>query len=86
VEKVGHFLAKMQHSGAKMGIMIAKAGVTQAEGEMSHAFADRFRTEFALREGLVCLVLDADDLRQLGESGTFRGLIDRRYEESRFGR
>ncbi len=68
-----------------MGIIIAKAGVTQAEGKTSHAFADRFRTEFAMREGLACLILDADDLRQLGKSGTFRGLIDKKYEESRFG-
>ena len=81
--EVGHFLAKMQHSAATFGILIAKSGLT---GKGKGKYADGLRKQFAMREGLVCLALDSKDLEKLGEGGTFRALIDTEYEQERFGK
>lgn len=87
VEQVGFFLAKMQHAGARFGIIFAKKNVTGGDtAPLQHSYADRFRTEYCLKEDIVCLVIDHDDIYALGEEGTFRTLIDRKYEMSRFGR
>ncbi len=86
VEQVGFFLAKMQHAGARFGIIFAKTNVTGGDlAALQHAYANRFLAEYNLKEDVVCLVIDYEDVYALGEGGTFRGLIDRKYEESRFG-
>jgi hypothetical protein len=80
---VGHFLAKMMRAGSRFGLLIAKAGITRGKSEDDHAEA--FRRDFCLRHQVYCLVIGADELHQLGERGTFRGLIDEKYEADRFG-
>jgi hypothetical protein len=81
-KEVGHFLAKMQHTAATFGIILAKEDVTGGEDKAG----ERFRREFSMREGIVCLVLNSEDLTGLGDSGTFRRLIDDKYERERFGK
>ena len=85
VDQVGHFLARMQHAAATFGIIVSTSGLTDGKRKQADQFANRFRGELCLREGIVCLVIEAQELLQLGTNGTFRGLIDRKYEESRFG-
>lgn len=80
--EVGHFLAKMQHSAATFGIIIAKEDLTGGKDSAG----ERFRREFSLREGIVCLVLNSQDIEKLGKSGTFRALIEDKYEQERFGK
>ena len=82
-QQVGHFLAKMLRAGAKFGIIVAKSGLTKDEPALK--YAERFLPDFCLRQGVVCLVVDAAEVLALGDAGTFRGLVDRLYEKSRFG-
>lgn len=79
---VAHFLAKMQRAGSTFGILFAKKGTT---GKNDRKYAEAFRREFCLKHRIYCLVVDTEDLRSLGAGGTFRGLIDTKYEAERFG-
>jgi hypothetical protein len=83
-KEVGYFLARMKHCAATFGIIIARKGVTGPREKDAQKYAEGFRREFAMQERIVCLTLSSDDLKKLGDEGTFHGLIDSTYENERF--
>lgn len=74
------FARKVNIAGCKLGVLIAKSGVTgrkdrDARGVMSEEFT---------RSGVVVTVLDYKDLKQVAEGGNLLELLRTRIEERRF--
>jgi hypothetical protein len=81
---VGYFFTRMQLIGCRLGVLISRQGVTNmARGNDR---ADEKAAKAIIRRvyhqtGAVCLVVTDADLETICESGSFRSLIDAKYDE-----
>jgi hypothetical protein len=86
VEPVGYFLARLQYTGASLGLLVAKSGISNNKAQGDEANARAFLLGFCQRENIACLVVTREDLEGLLSGGSFRALLDEKYEEFMFGR
>ncbi|MCC7540488.1 MAG: hypothetical protein IT379_30000 [Deltaproteobacteria bacterium] len=87
VGELGYLFARMQLVGSRLGVMMARKGLTGADDDQTgRKNADHLRSRFRDLLGAVCVVIDESDLKTLASGAdSFRSMLEHRYEIESIG-